>query len=100
MEARRDWLSTDCSVGRSPKIEFKIEADDVGAMALSCVVGLSSLFMPAGTALHFRAQYPPHTTRKPVNLLAKCRSDGINTCMTGAGCVACICEAGKTFSSG
>jgi hypothetical protein len=30
---------------------------------------------------------------------ARSWSDGINTCMTGAGCVACICAAGKTFSS-
>jgi len=27
-------------------------------------------------------------------------SGGINICMIGAGCVECICEAGKTFSSG
>src|SRR5580704_11839561 len=31
---------------------------------------------------------------------AKSWSDGINTYMTGAGCVAYICAAGKTFSSG
>ena len=31
---------------------------------------------------------------------ARSWSDGINTCMIGAGCVACICEAGKTFLSG
>jgi hypothetical protein len=30
----------------------------------------------------------------------KCWSDGINICMIGVGCVACICEVGKTFSSG
>ena len=30
---------------------------------------------------------------------ARSWSDGINTCMIGAGCAACICEAGKTFSS-
>jgi len=28
------------------------------------------------------------------------RSGGINICMVGAGCVAYICGAGKTFSSG
>ncbi len=31
---------------------------------------------------------------------ARSWSDGINTCMIGAGCAAFICEAGKTFSSG
>ena len=31
---------------------------------------------------------------------ARSWSDGINTCMIAAGCAACICAAGKTFSSG